>query len=663
MLTMEERASTPASEIPARDVVLFVDDQPEILASLRRLLRDEPFEVATTTSARDALRRVCRGGVSVVVTDERMPGVRGSDLLERIGRRSPETLRVVLTAYPGSYTLQYGLSHGVDWLISKPWNDEALKLTLRQLLQRRGRSATPAPERPRPLPFEELCADAPGAMMVVDVRGRVRWANAALAELIGAGREELAGRPLAELTAAPEAAAELLGLLAERGGIRGRAVRLRTKDGQAFDAHLDAGPIRGELALVQARPAVPGEGEARFRLLVESVKDYALYMLDPEGRVCSWNVGAERIHGFRSDEILGKHFSCFYTAEDVEAGKPERLLRAAEADGRAEDEGPRVRKDGGILWANAVITAVRDPEGRLRGFSKVTRDVTERRRSEEERRRLEQQILQGQKLQAIGRLSAGIAHEINTPVGYILSNLATMQEYVADLVRLVRAGGRAAERLQAGAPPAEGVAELEALRREVDFDFIVEDFASAARDSRQGAERIRDIVKNLREFLHIDEGEVKPVDLNACLESALRICWNDLKYKAEIERDFAPLPPVPCPPQRMEQVFVNLLVNAGQAIAKKGVIRLSTRVEGDQAVVAVEDTGVGMSAEVLRRLFEPFFTTKPVGAGMGLGLDVAYRIVRSLGGHIEVVSEPGKGTRFTIRVPLAGAAPAERKEG
>jgi PAS domain S-box-containing protein len=661
MLTMEERVSTKGPEAH-RDVVLLVDDQPEILASLRRLLRDEAFDVVTTTSPREALRRVAKGGISLVLTDERMPRVRGTDLLDRIQKRSPDTLRVVLTGYPGCYTLQYGLSHGVDWLISKPWNDEALKLTLRQLLERRARSATPAPARLRPLPFEALCAAGSTAMLVVDAQGDVRWANEALLELLGHAPSELLGRPASNLLADPAVAADLRRRIERGDRIRGRTVRLRRKGGEDLDFLLDANGVRGEAALIQLRPAGVGESEVSFRLLVDGVEDYAIYMLDPDGRVISWNIGAERMQGYPAEEILGRHFSTFYTPEDVEAGKPEHLLRLAEVEGRVQDEGWRVRRDGAKLWAHVLITAVRGPNGRLRGFSKVTRDMTEQRRTEEERRRMQMQMLQGQKLQAIGQLSAGIAHEINTPVGYILSNLSTMQDYVNDLVRLVRASNEAAERLQAGADPATAFAELEKLKTEVDFAFIVEDFASAARDSRQGAERIRDIVKNLRDYLHVDEGEVKPADLNACLENALRICWNELKYKTEIERDCPPLPPVPCSARRMEQVFVNLLVNAGQAIPKKGRIRITTRVEEAEVLVRIRDTGVGMAPDVLKRLFEPFFTTKPVGQGTGLGLDVAYRIVSSLGGRIEVTSELGKGSEFTVRLPLAAATPMERKE-
>lgn len=639
-----ESENVAAETRSSRDVVVFVDDQPEVLDSLRRLLRDESYDVRTTSSPDEALQWVGKGDVSVLVTDERMPSMRGTELLERASKLSPRTIRVVLTGYPGSYTLHYGLSHGVDWLISKPWNDEALKLTVRQLIEDRRRSRRPKESFRTPRDFQEICETLSVPLMVVDARGEVLWANPAQLDFVGRPRNEVVQRPLSDLFETPEAAGAVVERVGRASPIRGVEVRLLRKDGTAFAAVLDSDALWEDAALLRARPHAPRESEDSFRKVIDGLRDGAIILLDERGMVRRWNPGAERLFGWREEEILGKPYLGFFGEEDAESGKPERLLRGAPKD----DEGWRRRKDGSAFWAHESVST--SPGG---GFAIVTRDMTERRKAEEEHARLNTQMLQGQKLQAIGQLSAGIAHEINTPVGYILSNLSTMREYVDDLVKLVRAGSEGAARLRAGATPAEAFAELEEVRKRVDFDFIVEDFASAVRDSRQGAERIRDIVKSLRDFAHVDEGRVKPHDLVPILEEALKISWNELKYKAEVERDYQPLPPVPCSAQRMEQVFVNLLVNAGQAIQKKGTIRLSARVEDGFAVVRIRDTGSGMSPEVLKRIFEPFFTTKPVGAGTGLGLHVAYRIVSGLGGRIEATSEPGQGSEFAVRLPLA----------
>lgn len=616
-----------------RDVVVFVDDQPEILSSLRRLLRDETYEVRTTTSPDEALRWVGAGDVSVLVTDERMPTMRGTDLLERASKSSPRTVRVVLTGYPGSYTLHYGLSHGVDWLISKPWNDEALRLTVRQLIEDRRRSRRPQERLRTPRDFQEICETFGLPLLVVEARGEVVWSNPALLDLVGRPRSEVVGRPLSDLFSDPAAAGPVVERLAREAPIRELEARLLRKDGSAFQAVLDADHLGGQGALLRIRAREAGESDESFRLLAEGLKDAAIFMLDPRGDVARWNAGAEGLLGYRADEILGRPFSTFFAEERA----AETLLRRAAETGELRDEGWRRRKDGTSYAARDVVTALRDAGNGLRGYAVVTRDMTEA-------RRLDDALLRGEKLRALGRLSAGIAHEINTPVGYILSNVSTMREYVDDLVRLVRAGSEAAEKTRAGAPAQEAFAAFDELRRRVDFDFIAEDFASAARDSRQGAERIRDLVKSLRDFARADEDPVKPLDLLQVLEEALKISWNELKYKVEIERDVQPLPPVPGSPQRMEQVFVNLLLNAGQAIPKKGTIRLSSRVEDGFAVVRIKDTGVGMAPDVLHRIFEP--------SGGGIGLQVARRIVEALGGRIEAASEPGRGSEFSVKLPL-----------
>ncbi|HXX93245.1 MAG TPA: PAS domain S-box protein [Planctomycetota bacterium] len=693
-------------------VVLVVDDQSEILEALRRLLRKEPYELLTTESPDLALERIRARRVDLVIADERMPGMRGTDLLEQVQECSPGTVRIILTGYPGSATLDYGLSQAVDWLISKPWNDDALRLTIRQLLEEgrtRARNSAKARRRPHssapgwkpPLRWSEWLADfcdvAAFPLHFVGTDGVILWANQAEAVQLGYALEDLVGHRVTEFHADPATAEDLLGKLARREEFRDFPVRIRCKDGIIREIILDSRLAGPDGRFVHSRLETPTEAgprktrddleaeiqqrsselrqanaelihemaertraedslrlnEVRFRLLVESVTDYAILMLSPEGVIVSWNIGAERINGYRADEILGHSFTRLFTPEDVEAGKPPHLLRKAMEEGRAEDEGWRVRKDGTRFWSNAVLTAIRDSGGNLLGFSKVTRDMTERRKAEEERAKLSSQMLQGQKLQAIGQLSAGIAHEINNPVGYILSNLNTLGEYCEDLRRMFLQARQAAAAARDGRDPWMLLAEFSRLDQEIRGDELADDLQQIVADCSLGTERIRDIVRSLREFSHVDQGQLKPTNLNHCLEDALRICWNELKYKAEIRKDYGELPLVPCYPQRMGQVFINLLVNAGQAIEKKGEVFLSTRVEGEEVVASVRDTGCGISPENLGKIFEPFFTTKPVGSGTGLGLHVAYKIVTAHGGRIGVTSKLGGGTEFSVRIPVS----------
>jgi len=282
--------------------------------------------------------------------------------------------------------------------------------------------------------------------------------------------------------------------------------------------------------------------------------------------------------------------------------------------------------------------------------ARVREELDERRRLEEERNRMFVHLIRGQKLQAIGQLAAGVAHEINNPVGWILSNLGTIEEYYAALAGLLEKTTAAAGAL----PGPEGDRlreEIGRLRREYESDFVLEDFVTAVRDSKEGAIRIRDIVANLKSFARLDEKEPEEADLLQILESAIKLSASELKFKAEVVRRFSPLPRVPCRPRQIEQVFINLLVNAAQAIPERGKVTVSAELVDGDAVVRVRDTGTGIPAELRQRLFEPFFTTKPVGKGTGLGLHVAYKIVRAHGGKIAVDSTPGEGTVVTVRLP------------
>ena len=604
------------------------------------------------------------------------------------------------------------LSHSVDWLISKPWNDDALKITIRQLLEegerrkRPGPTTTDAAPHSREADTADFCEQAAIPLCSIGGDGTILWANRAELDLLGYARDEYVGRSFREFHADPRIAEDFLRRLYNGEALRQFEARLRRRDGTIREVLIDANVQWEDRRFVRARcvtrdnsahkaseaghrrdreeletevrernRALQGANdelireiaerkraedtqrlsEMRFRLLVEGVKDYAILMLSPDGVVVSWNVGAERILGYTAEEILGRSFTLFCPEEDILAGKPERLLRTAAEEGRVVDEGWQRRKEGSLFWCNVILTALRDSGGRLLGYAKVTRDLTEHRLAELERNKLGAQMLQGQKLQAIGQLSAGIAHEINNPVGYILSNLNTLGEYCGDLRRLLRIATTAAEAQEQGQDPADALREFNRVAGDVDAEHLLADLGDVVSDCKLGGEKIRDIVRSLREFSHVDEGALRPTDLNKCLEDALRICWNELKYKAEVCKDFAPdLPLVPAYPQRLGQVFINLLVNAGQAIEKRGRIQLSTRVEGESVVVRVRDNGRGIAPENLSKLFEPFFTTKDVGTGTGLGLHVAYKIVTAHRGKIDLSSVVGQGTEFVVRIPLDG---------
>jgi signal transduction histidine kinase len=261
------------------------------------------------------------------------------------------------------------------------------------------------------------------------------------------------------------------------------------------------------------------------------------------------------------------------------------------------------------------------------------------------------QVIQSEKLASIGQMSAGVAHEINNPIGFVLSNLGSLETYVAQICELLVAYTEAD--LAMPAPVAETLARARALREAQDFDFLRGDIVALMTESRDGLMRVKRIVQDLRDFSRGGADESwQLIDLHAALDSTLNIVRNEIKYKASIVRSYGELPEIECLPSTLNQVFLNLLVNAGQAIDANGTITLSTGMEGSEAWIRIADTGSGIPSEHLNRIFEPFFTTKPVGQGTGLGLSVSYSIVHKHGGRIEVESEVGHGTRFTVRLPL-----------
>ncbi len=260
------------------------------------------------------------------------------------------------------------------------------------------------------------------------------------------------------------------------------------------------------------------------------------------------------------------------------------------------------------------------------------------------------QLLQKEKMASVGQLAAGVAHEINNPMGFIISNIGSLREYGEALKEYVLAADVV---LAAGCGEADR-AKMQALQDRLDIPFILEDTPSLIKESLDGAGRVRTIVQNLKSFSNVDQAEVQQININDCLESTVSIAWNELKAKADVVRSYGDVPLIECRPQELGQVFLNILRNAAQAIKDRGTIRLTTGREDGVVVVAISDNGCGIPPEIVGRIFEPFFTTRPVGQGTGLGLSICYDIVKKHGGAIEVTSTVDSGTTFTIRLPIGG---------
>ena len=259
-------------------------------------------------------------------------------------------------------------------------------------------------------------------------------------------------------------------------------------------------------------------------------------------------------------------------------------------------------------------------------------------------------LIQSEKLASIGQLAAGVAHEINNPIGFIFSNFGTLEQYLEDLFQMLDAYEQAEASVSDGA----ALARIRSLKADLDIDYLKEDIPNLMRESRDGIQRVRKIVQDLKDFSRVDaRQEWESVDLHAGIDSTLNIVNNEIKYKADVVKHYGALPEVQCLPSELNQVFMNLLVNAAHAItAERGTITISTGVDGPNVWVEVADTGAGIAQENLKRIFDPFFTTKPVGKGTGLGLSLSYGIVQKHSGRMEVHSELGVGTRFRVTLPI-----------
>ncbi|WP_265949327.1 cache domain-containing protein [Dechloromonas sp. A34] len=405
------------------------------------------------------------------------------------------------------------------------------------------------------------------------------------------------------------------------------------------------------------------DSEERFRGIASVAQD-AIIMMDAVANISFWNPAAEQIFGYRREEAVGRDLHALIAPQRFHADFRRGYLHFAQtgqgsAVGRAM-ELIAVRQDGSEFPIELSLSAIW-----LHGaWSSVgiVRDISERKRSEKElQENLERvqglnqqleaaqnQLLQSEKMASIGQLAAGVAHEINNPIGFVSSNLGTLEEYADDLLAIVEAYGKADHLLDA---QPELRADIESLKARADLAFLSKDLHCLLRESHDGIERVKKIVQDLKDFSRIDNMDWAMANLEQGLDSTLNIVWNEIKYKADIVKEYGGIPLVECLGSQMNQVFMNLLVNAAQAIDGHGTITIRTGVADERVWIEIADTGKGIPLEVQKRIFDPFFTTKPVGQGTGLGLSLAYSIVQKHHGTLEVASEPGRGSSFRLEIP------------
>jgi PAS domain S-box-containing protein len=396
--------------------------------------------------------------------------------------------------------------------------------------------------------------------------------------------------------------------------------------------------------------------EERYRAITECARD-AIITSDCNGNIRFWNTAAEKIFGYAADEVLGRNLLDVIVPPQYHEAKRNGMAGFARTGHGAAIgktlELTALRKDGTEFPIENSVSAYRDEEGFV-GVALI-RDITERKWAEGE-------LAKAQKLESIGHLAAGIAHEINTPTQYIGDNTHFLQEGFEDIHKLLGTFQRLLRAAKDDTVTDDLIAEVEAAVREADIDFLADEIPKAIEQSLDGVARVAGIVRAMKEFSHPGSDLKQAMDLNRAIETTLTVSRNEWKYVAELVTDFDPnLPPVPCLSGDLNQVVLNLVVNAAQAIGEvvgdgsdgKGTITVRTRLDGDWAEIRVEDTGTGIPEEIRSKVFDHFFTTKEVGKGSGQGLTIAHSIiVRKHGGTIRFETETGRGTTFIIRLPI-----------
>ncbi|MBW1982527.1 MAG: PAS domain S-box protein [Deltaproteobacteria bacterium] len=393
---------------------------------------------------------------------------------------------------------------------------------------------------------------------------------------------------------------------------------------------------------------------AEMEQLIASISSI-LISIDRENRISRWNKAAEEVFGSEAQEVLGRRLDqCTIQWQWQKVG--DNLLRCRNEKTAIQlNDIEFTRKDGRVGFLRMSLNPITGANNRHEGILILARDITDR-------RQLESQLAQAQKLESIGQLAAGIAHEINTPTQYVGDNIRFLEEAFDDLGMLLAKHHELIEQINKGEPVDKTVQDIKAAAVEIDVDYLLEEVPKAIAQSLEGVERVAKIVQAMKEFSHPGSTEKTYIDVNKAIESTITIARNEWKYVAEVTTEFDPtLPPVPCLPNEFNQVILNIIINAAHAIAdsvgkdtgKKGCITFTTRRKGPWCEVAIKDTGTGIPEEIKSKIFDPFFTTKEVGKGTGQGLAIAHSvIVDKHGGTISCESRVGKGTTFTIRLPL-----------
>jgi PAS domain S-box-containing protein len=695
----------------SESVVLYIEDEEMIFRMVGVLLSKSlapVYRLLWADTLAKALPILEEQEVSVILLDLNLPDSRGIDTLDRVRAAAPLHPLVVITGQTDDSNVDQILSHGAQEFLPKTeLTVSALLRVLRfaqerkrgetrmlndqqrleKLVQDRTRDLEKANQRlrdhieqrqrimeslrQREEESRALLEGIPIPMAVYDDQGHLLFVNPAFIQTFRWAREELIGHKLdfVPADALHQLPARIEQMKRGEKVIPFETVRL-TKDGQRLDVVISTAPLQNGLGshignivvfhditdLKRAEQA-RAESEHRYQMLVETMSE-GLVEVDPDLRLVYHNQSFARMLGYDADDPLS--FKYLFdlmneSSRQVMASQWEKRKKGVES----SYEVAWRKRDGGLAFSLVSGKPRFDEKGNFLGSIALITSITER-------KILEGQLLQAQKLEAIGQLAAGIAHEINTPTQYVSDNTRFLRESFADFTRAISSYMALAQRVKQthcdDPALAQALAEAEGTYQGIDGDYLLEEVPKAIEQTQEGLSRISTIVRSMKEFAHPGPDTKNPTDLNRAIQNTITVAKNEWKYVAELVTDLDPdLPLVPCVLGQINQVILNIIVNAAQAIAEtcqegqdpKGEIRISTRQVGEAVEVRIADTGPGIPETVRGHVFDPFFTTKPPGKGTGQGLAIAYRVVVDKhGGQLDFSSQEGQGATFVITLPL-----------
>jgi|GEM_PF-429955 len=686
--------------------ILILDDEPQIRSLLTRILKTDGYTFADASSAEDARELMKKGSFELMLCDINLPGESGLDFARFALTEFPDTAVIMITGQDDPGSTKNAIDIGAYDYITKPFERQRVSFSVANALKRRElgianrsyredlenmvlkrtvkleeinaqlreeiseRTHTQKVLRDSEQKYRLLVDSIPGCVYKGFKDWSVDFIDNKVGELTGYDKTLFDDRTLkwSDIIVDQdlESTTRMVKQALKEDDAYIREYRIKTRTGKALWLQDRGQVVRNEEGGVEYVSGVFFDtteqkrmedallkSEEKYRFLVNHAGD-AIFIVQDDTIKFS-NPKTMEITGYAAEELPDIPLVKLIHPEDrdtvFEAYK--KLLKGKRSPDALSFR--IINKSGKEVWTQLNTTPI-TWEGNPATLN-FLRDISALNQAEEEKKRIESQLLQTEKMASIGQLAAGVAHEINNPTGFVSSNLKTLSDYIKDIGDLSQEYRKLVAKLDQSSNAVdlgdvlEHVKRITDLETEVDADFVLKDIGELIEESKSGLDRIKKIVQDLKDFAHPGEDKPKFADINQNMDSTINVVWNELKYKTEVTKDYGSLPQVRCYPQLLNQVFVNLLVNAAQSIEERGEIKIRTRADDGHVEIRISDTGCGIPKEKLPRIFDPFFTTKDVGKGTGLGLNVAYNIIEKHHGKIDVKSDVGKGTTFTIRIP------------